>query len=274
MHGTDQGRYIVTKTTVSGTREWAATSANVMQGCSHDCRYCYARSRASQIESPWVNESVQPNLLAKEFGKRKGTVMFPTQHDITPENLPYTGEILRRLLAAGNNVLVVTKPHREVVMELCALFGEYKGQILFRFTIGSRNDRTLSLWEPGAPGYQERLSALKYARNSGFATGVSMEPILDTDEDHIVSTFYELLPFVTDAIWLGKMNRVIERLTANGFNEDEELMDAATMLMASQSDERIAKLYARLMDEPKVKWKESIKIVVGIAVPTEAGLDV
>ena len=266
----------MTKKTVSGTREWAASSVNVMLGCSHDCRYCYARSaahRVGRVKGEWTDEIVQPNLLAKGFGKRKGTVMFPTQHDITPGNLPFTSEILRRLLAAGNDVLVVSKPHRDVIMELCALLDEYKDQILFRFTIGSRNDRTLALWEPGAPGYRERLSALKYARNAGFATSVSMEPMLDTDEEHIVETFYELAPFVTDAIWLGKMNKAIERLTHNGFGGDEELMDAATMLMASQSDERIHTLYARLMDEPKVKWKESVKVVVGIAVPTEAGLD-
>ena len=47
----------------------------------------------------------------------------------------------------------------------------------------------------------------------------------------------------------------------------------ATMLAkleASQSDARIKALYARLSGHPLVSWKESIKEVVGIDLPTRA----
>jgi len=263
---------------VSGTREWASSSVNVMLGCEHDCTYCYARSSAARFgrkdATDWATEEVQPNLRSKNFGKRRGTVMFPTTHDITPDNLIHTGEILGRLLAAGNDVLVVSKPHLSTITELCARFAEYKDQILFRFTIGSCNDGTLALWEPGAPTFDERLGALKHAHRQGFKTSVSMEPMLDTIEERIVYTFRAAAPFVTDAIWLGKMNKATERLKRNGFGGNLKLMAAATALVASQSDERIRALYDRLKDEPKVKWKESIKSVVGIEIPTEAGLDV
>lgn len=266
------------KKTVSGTREWASSNANVMLGCKHDCRYCFARSSAARFgrKDPelWPIEVVQSNLADRRFGKRKGTVMFPTTHDITPDNLEYTGAILHRLLEAGNDVLVVSKPHLSVITTLCKDLEAYKDQLLFRFSIGSVDNEVLTLWEPGAPDYEERRESLKHVFNAGFRTSVSMEPILDTTESHILQTFNDLESFVTDAIWLGKMNKAVERLKRNGFGDNEPLMTAAAELVESQSDERITALYAKLKDEPKVKWKESIKKVVGIAVPTEAGLDV
>jgi DNA repair photolyase len=262
----------------TGTREWASSNVNVMLGCEHDCRYCYARSSARRFgrvePGQWADEVVQPKLLRKGFSKRKGTVMFPTTHDITPANMEHTLLILGRLLAKGNDVLVVSKPHRLTVETMCAAYAAYKDQILFRFTIGSCNDDTLTLWEPGAPDFQERLGALKHAHRQGFKTSVSMEPMLDTQEERIVHTFRSVVPFVTDAVWLGKMNKATERLKRNGFGDDVKLMRAAEALVESQRDERILALYARLKDEPRIKWKESIKSVVGIEIPTEAGLDV
>tara|TARA_Y100000310_G_scaffold94631_1_gene92388 strand:- start:2987 stop:3793 length:807 start_codon:yes stop_codon:yes gene_type:complete len=268
----------MSKKTVSGTREWAASSVNVMLGCEHDCRYCYARSSAARFgrkgPEDWPNEIVQPNLLAKGFGKRDGTVMFPTTHDLTPDNLEHTGAILARLLEAGNDVLVVSKPHASVIQNLCERFTEYKDQILFRFTIGSDDDTTLQLWEPGAPSFKDRLLALKHAKRMGFKTSVSMEPMLESDEEAIVTLVDELQAYVTDAIWIGKMNRAVERLRRNGFGDDEALMAAAKALVVGQADEHILSLYERLKDNPVVRWKESIKKVVGLEIPTEAGLDV
>lgn len=279
---------MTSKSRPSGTREWASTSVNVMKGCSHDCRYCYARAKQGEKTGYawnsflWRNEELDPKLAVKNFGKRQGTVMFPTQHDITPDNLAYTMPVLRRLVAAGNKVLIVTKPHLAVVQTLCDLFCKEKDQILWRFTICSRNDETLLLWEPGAPLYAERKAALQYAYHAGYATSVSMEPMLDTEEADILACFDDLAPWVTDAIWLGKMNHALDRLRASGFGDDERIMQAAEALVASQSDERIKALYEKVSAfDPKhalralrVKWKESIKQVVGIESPTEAGLDV
>jgi len=99
-----------------------------------------------------------------------------------------------------------------------------------------------------------------------------MEPMLDTNEDHIVRAVEKFDPYVTDAIWLGKANRLLQRLKAN--NEEELMAVEAAVLIESQSDDRILALYDRLKAHPKVKWKDSIKKVVGLARPTEAGLDI
>jgi len=73
---------------VSGTREWARSNVNVSNGCSHDCRYCYARNMAVRFKrktaETWHLEEIDKDKVSKGYGKRRGTIMFPTTHDITP----------------------------------------------------------------------------------------------------------------------------------------------------------------------------------------------
>lgn len=261
---------------VSGTKEWSASSVNIQRGCSHNCLYCYAAANAfrfGQVEKgEWDQEVLLEKALAKNYGKRQGTIMFPTTHDITPTNLPHAIAVLKKMLESGNKVLIVSKPHLECVEAMCRELEPYKDQILFRFTIGSASEQLLGLWEPGAPSFRERFESLKHAHAAGFDTSVSMEPLLEPEEEDIEQLIRWLDPFVTDSIWLGKANRLVERIKRNGqWNDVIERL--VTALLASQTDERILRLYGLLRDHPKVKWKESIKAVVGIDRPTEAGLD-
>jgi hypothetical protein len=41
-----------------------------------------------------------------------------------------------------------------------------------------------------------------------------------------------------------------------------------------QSEENIKQLYSRYQSNPWIKWKESIKKVVGVPIATESGLDI
>jgi len=264
---------------VSGTREWAASNFNCMKGCSHGCLYCYALANAKRFKldhaDSWETETSDPKNVNKKFGKRNGTIMYPTTHDLTPGNLRHTLTPLKAMLEAGNNVLLVSKPHLEVIDTVCHHCEPYRDQLLFRFTIGAADDVILKFWEPGAPNFMERWLALGHAHQRKFRTSVSMEPLLETNEDTVVELVEETLaPHVTDSIWIGKMNKPEERLKRNGHWDREDVQEMAGALMASQSDERIMSLYERLKDHPLIKWKESIKEVVGIEVPTEAGLDI
>lgn len=261
---------------VSGTKEWAASNVNIQVGCSHGCRYCYAKASAIRFgratPESWTTEDIRLDAVEKNYGKRKGTIMFPTTHDITPGNITEATTVLKKMLAPGNRVLIVSKPHLDCIQKLCAALAPWKDNVLFRFTIGG-TPRHLSFWEPGAPDFSERVKALQWAHKAGFDTSVSMEPLLSIDEDEIVRLVEVFAPHVTDAIWLGKMNKPEERLTKNG-DWNEETQAAVEELLASQTDERITALYERLKDHPKVKWKESVKAVVGLEIPTEAGLDI
>jgi len=260
--------------TVFGTKEWAPQSANIVEGCSNNCKYCYAREMAVRFgrkkPNEWENEVYREDWAQKNYLPRNGRIMFPSTHDITPTNLNESVAFLKRLLLQGNSILIVTKPSLSCIHKLCHELSSYKDQILFRFTIGSVQDSVLSYWEPGAPCFDERFQSLKLAYNRGFSTSISCEPILDDDPSEIIET---LLPYITDAIWMGKPNALIRRLKMNGY-QDKSTIVSAINLMNSLTDEMIYDLFIRYGDNPKIKWKESIKKVLDLTIPEEVGLDI
>lgn len=258
---------------VFGTTEWASANANFINGCSHDCKYCYSKEMAIRFKRKtpdnWKDEVVNYDKLRGKFKKIEGYVMFPSSHDITPRNLELSLKFLNNILKPDNNVLIVTKPHFEVIEKICENFYHQRKNILFRFTIGSCNSHVLKFWEPNAPSFEERLKSLKFAYNNGFKTSVSCEPILDTKTEALVNI---LIPYITDAIWIGKPNFLLRRLKMNGIT-DLETLKKAKELVVLQSDRWIVELYNKHKRNSKIKWKESIKKIVNIEIPTVKGLD-
>lgn len=258
---------------VFGTTEWAASNVNIIKGCSNDCKYCFSKEMAIRFKRKtpenWKKEEVNWEAYNRTLKYREGYIMFPSTHDITPEHLSVVIEYLKRLLGVGNKVLIVSKPYFDCIKAICDTFTDYKTQILFRFTIGSISSDTLRFWEPNAPDYLERKRALIYAFERGYQTSISCEPMLDNE---IYKVIDDLSEYVTDAIWLGKMNYAIRRLRTNG-QLNVETLAATEQLLEWQNDKAILNLYSCYRDNPKIKWKESIKKVVGIEVSKIKGED-
>jgi len=256
---------------ISGTREWAVHNVNIISGCSHNCRYCYARAMAVQygratLES-WPVEKLRPAEVRKRQPHIEGTVMFPTTHDITLIHLPACIEVIGHILDAGNKLLIVSKPHLMAIEAICKWFILRREQILFRFTIGSTDDSILSYWEPGAPPYAERLASLKHAHSAGYETSVSIEPMLDAPGlDRLIT---DIRPLITDSIWIGKMNHIRFPIPV----DPEGHCFHVAVIAAGQTDGSIRTIYNRYKGEPKIKWKESIKQVVGLPLAQTAGED-
>lgn len=257
----------------TGTQEWAASNVNIQDGCEHDCRYCYAKSMAIRFKRAtsisWGKPRLRQHDIDRSFTKRTGRIMFPTAHDITDQNLDECLTVLSRMLAVGNELLIVSKPRLSCVKRLCTELNKYREQMVLRFSIGSTDNNALHFWEPGAPSYTERLTCLQYAYALEFQTSVSGEPMLDADPDALIAA---VRPFVTDSIWLGKINRLRQILPFN-CPLDKEAVRRGEALVALQSDQAMLALYARHRHDPKIKWKDSIKAVVGLRRPTTAGLD-
>ena len=260
--------------TVSGTREWAPVNANCSSGCSHDCRYCYAKCMAIRFKrktpETWRDEEVYLHRACQVARMSPTRVMFPTTHDITPATLDTCMLAMAFMLGGGHELLIVSKPHLGCVKAICKVFTSFRSRILFRFTIGSAAPSVLAFWEPHAPEPEERVLALKLAHAGGYRTSVSCEPMLDANVEAVVAA---VEPFVTDTIWLGKANLLRQRLSVNGHHDPETTRRAAA-LTRSQCDERIRALYEKLKAHPKVRWKDSIKKALGLGRPAEPGLDV
>ena len=268
------GRSTVSAKRITGTREWAEVTANCMDGCANDCRYCYAKTMSIRFgrrtPETWSDEVPRLDRIELACTGRPRRVMFPSTHDITSSSLPYCVEAIRRLLEHGHSLLVVSKPRVDCIQAICHEFNDQREMLMFRFTIGSADDGVLSFWEPNAPSFMERLDSLCYAYEQGFQTSVSCEPMLDTNIGKVVTV---IDPYVSDAIWIGKANMLRQRLKVNGAS-DAETSGRCDELLADQCDERIFDLYNRLRANPKVKWKDSIKKVVGIDAPERAGMDI
>jgi hypothetical protein len=214
--------------------------------------------------------------------------MFPSSHDITPGNLDACMIVLENLLAAGNDVLIVSKPHLDGIRKVCNAFGHYSDQfrmvrhqdqsgifsdyrlfrIVFRITIGAADDRILKFWEPNAPTYEERKAALKYAFDAGFETSVSAEPMFDSQNiDLLVS---DLMPYITDSFWIGEMNH-ISRFSKYA---DTRIQKELKRIQAGQTPSALWDIYNRYKDNPMIKWKNGIKKIVGLPMATMPGLDI
>jgi len=244
----------------TGTKEWAETNVNIQLGCEHNCRYCYARSNLVDrfhkcTEEQWVSPVINNKAVDKNRGKYEGTVMFPSSHDITPLNVSQCLVVLRRLLDAGNKVLIVTKPHPICIKLICEAFKEFKKQILFRFTIGSASDEVLKFWEPGAPSFGERMECLKYAFENGFATSVSCEPYLD---GLVIYTYLAVRDYLTESFWIGLL-RDFDRRTNLAEISYTGLANYVLPLKKAMKETVVRSIYRMLHDKPFVMWKDSIK---------------
>ncbi len=261
------------KKRISGTREWAVANIDCCTGCSHGCRYCYARYSAVVKEkrvdpADWSNLSIRKEDVEKDYGLYPGQVMFPTTHDIVEENLSACLTVLQKLLVAGNQVLIVSKPSLACTTLICERLGEFKERMLFRFTITARDRDLLRYWEPAAPDYSERKNALCHVYEQGFNTSVSVEPMLDTAD--VVDMVHDLLPFINHSIWLGKLNKIDRRVEVV---DDCDRMQVEKII-EGQKDQKIKGIYQQLKDTPLIRWKESVKKVIGLPLADEPGMDI
>lgn len=254
----------------TGTKEWATDNKNIYKGCKNNCLYCYARFSAKMYgrikkDDEWKEMEFnlkRYNEKARYLGEHR-RIMFPTTHDVFPETLDNVINYLEKWLAKGNDILIVSKPRLECIKAMCDKFKAYKKQIVFRFTIGSKYDKTLKFWEPDAPDYEERKKALKYAFEAGYETSVSCEPYLDK---YIVELVEELLPYITNTIWVGKMNKIGSRVNTEGWSKkDFEYLDK---VKKAQTNNMIFIIYHKLKKHKKVRWKDSMKKVLDL--PEEA----
>jgi len=241
-----------------GTKEWAEVNKNCILGCSNDCFYCYAKQGAIRFgratKENWHEMRYNPNS-AKQIRKEKGRIMFPTTHDLHIEHVDWWFPFLKELLEKGNNLLIVSKPQFAAIHYICQHCYPCVNQIEFRFTMGTIDEETRRFWEPNAPTIHERIRALRFAEETGYKTSVSMEPLLTHNPKEVIRA---VSPFVTNTIWIGIMNHISIKDFGNRnmvwYNE----------ILSINSYENIKMVYEANKDNPKIRWKDSIRDLLGL----------
>ena len=195
------------------------------------------------LSRPFVPMTLRPNK-----GFFRAGWGFRPPHDIIPEILDDYLTVLGKLLLAGNKVMIVTKPRMDCIREICAASRFFKNKMMFRFTIGARDDEILRFWEPNAPAYADRKKALEHAYRAKYRTSVSAEPMLDAE--HMSELVEDLAPFIRVDLWIGKMNYMpaMEKVKP----EQRLFYD---QIRTGQSEENIRRLYGKLKDNRLVRWK-------------------
>jgi DNA repair photolyase len=227
------------KTKVFGAKEFAPDSLNIQIGCERGCHYCWAASKSVRRKQTkdfkqWLRPRKNLKKINTRYQKRQGRIMFPSTHDITSLNVDDYLKVLKQLLSSGNDVVLVTKPEFAIVERMVAELAPWKDEnLVLRFTITSADNKTIRLWEPSTPLYEERLKSLKLAFRHGYNTSVLIEPCLDKDPLKIIKAVY---PYVVDSIIYGKMNGGREHLKRNGFAKQAELMKACEALERIQKE--------------------------------------
>ena len=245
----------------AGTGEWAEVNENIVRGCSHGCLYCYAAHNANRFKQrdrkDWANEEFTKRSKMTSYPAKDGIIMFPTAHDITPFSVETYIRVVKLMLASNNRVLIVTKPNFSCIKRLVDELSAYKEQILFRFTIGTVFESVSKFWEPGAPLPHERMQSLKLAFRAGYRTSISAEPLLG-GVDTAVYVVDMTKSYVTDTIWIGKLNKPRTRVVM----DEPIFLEEVKKIEAYQADSEILKMYEMLKNEPMVRWKDSIKEVL------------
>jgi hypothetical protein len=202
-------------------------------------------------EETWQVMEINQNVLNRNFGKYSGRVMFPSSHDIIEKadikRACYS--VIKKLLEAGNDLLITTKPKSSIIKDIVSRFSQYQSQIQFRFTITSIDDKQLSFWEPNAPEFEDRFKSLKYAFKKGFKTSVSIEPFLDYDPRALID---KVTPFVTESIWVGPMNYI----PLNNISEYEKPKYLAVREVYDTN--HLREIFNDLKNLPKIRFKDSM----------------
>jgi DNA repair photolyase len=245
----------------TGTKEWKPNNENCIEGCENDCLYCYAALMAAQYKRITRDQwhTMKPNARSqKPVRFLEGGVMFPTTHDLHMRHVNWWSPFLTDLLDVGNDVLIVSKPEFAAIRFICDNFYSKVNQIEFRFTIGTDSEIARSFWEPNAPNIGERIQALRYAFERGYKTSVSMEPLLMKDPRRLI---WQISPWIYESgtIWIGLMNHmrenwITDELSHRFYDEQKTI----------NSKENMQKIYDSLKDYPQIRWKDSVRELLGI----------
>ncbi|WP_038056466.1 SPL family radical SAM protein [Thermodesulfobacterium hydrogeniphilum] len=170
-------------------------SLNPYTGCGHGCLYCYATSFIKNFYSPRPKKDFL-KIVIKDLVKLPKNSLISLSNSSDPyqplENLyEHTKKFLNFLLGTSYRVLIITKS--DLILRDIKLLTKLRCAVSITIT-----SKTLSKkLEPGAPGYKNRLKAVKILSEAGIPVSVRLDPIIPgLNEKEIFEILDEIVPYV------------------------------------------------------------------------------
>ena len=252
----------------SGTFDWSSSTYNLKKGtvaCPNDCKYCYIKTidRRFKRNADFVIDienlvcDTEPKKVTKNWRKvtdaNSKYIMMPSSHDIFDNNVHDICVVTEKMIDAGHDVLLVSKPRLSCIRYIINYFDTPKSEfakrhIDFKLTIGSHDNTDIRFWEGNAPLFEERFECVKLLHSHGYTVGISSEPLLTTDP---VRLFHILEPYI-NSIWFGEMNYSSSLFKVT--TPEDELYLGKLKTIRSQFPSYIK----QLMCNDKVYWKTGV----------------
>ena len=184
-------------------------SVNPYEGCGFNCTYCYVHGSkyGENLAEKIVIKKDAAAILDKQLGNRAkrnefGFIAVGSATDAymhVEEEVGLTKELLQVILKHRFPVFISTKSElikRDLdllkqIDENAILPEDLKQNpgrgVIISFSFSTLDEKLAKQIEPGAPGPQKRLEALKFFSDNGFLCGVNAMPLLpyisDTEEE-------------------------------------------------------------------------------------------
>ena len=214
-------------------------SVNPYEGCGFNCTYCYVHGSkyGENLAEKIVIKKDAAAILDKQLGNRAkrnefGFIAVGSATDAymqVEEEIGLTKELLRVILKHRFPVLISTKSElikRDLdllkqIDENAILPEDLKQNpgrgVIISFSFSTLDEKLAKQIEPGAPGPQKRLEALKFFSDNGFLCGVNAMPLLP----YISDTEKEIERIVAAAKQYGANYILIAGLTLFGNDEGD-----------------------------------------------------
>jgi len=197
-------------------KEYSLLAANLYTGCSHGCLYCYAPGVLRMDKEKFHTEVAARKDVVKQIEKEAAALACTDRRVL----LCFTCDPYQPLddeLQLTRQVLQILKKHRvpfQILtkggMRAARDFDLYEKWDAFATTMTFMQPTFMQpcyseIWEPRAALPDERVSAIKIAKEAGIQTWVSLEPVIDIWESlKIISQTHDFV----DHYKIGKLNYI------------------------------------------------------------------
>ncbi len=172
-------------------REYAGLAANIYDGCTHGCVYCWAPKVRYKTPEEFHETAIpRKDVLTKLAADCRNTrisrehpVLLCFTGDPYPpeeEQNGVTREAIELLHGGGFSVEVLTKGGKRCQRDFDLLTARDAVAATLTF-VSEQKSRE---WEPFATPPAERFAALDEAHSKGIRTWASLEPVIDPEETY------------------------------------------------------------------------------------------